>query len=50
MQAPHVKKAKIPAAKGPLVDILCLLCDRNPKHFHHVLPRLVVLACSELAV
>jgi hypothetical protein len=48
MLARHAKKPKL-NAKGPLVDIICLLSDRNNTHFHHVLPRLVALGCKELA-
>ena len=48
MLARHAKKPKLDT-KGPLVDIICLLSDRNNTHFHHVLPRLVALGCKELA-
>lgn len=45
----HAKKPKLAAAKGPLIDIICLLSDCNHTHFHHLLPRLVALGCKELA-
>ena len=49
MQSPKIKKQKLATTKGPLVDIICLLSDKNHTHFHHVLPRLVALGCKQLA-
>lgn len=49
MQTRHAKKPRLTAPKGLLVDILCVLCDSNHTHFHHIFPRLVALGCKELA-
>lgn len=48
MLARHTKKPKL-NAKGPLIDIICILSDHKHTHFHHILPRLVALGCKELA-